>query len=184
MKLIKQSDYKVMPWKNGKGITAEIAKFPEASAFPDGDFVWRLSSAKVDSSDPFSRFPNCDRLLVVWKGQGLLLNEVPLLPEQPHLFNGEDSIYARLLNGPVVDVGLIYRRDKVSAQMTTERLSGGEKIEKVNRGTLIIFCAEGCLQAGDLVLHTGDSLCVDDAEHVLLKAAETSVYFSMDLRIL
>ncbi|WP_413587521.1 HutD family protein [Bdellovibrio sp. HCB274] len=104
--LISKSSYIQMPWKNGKGQTAQIAIGPEGASFP-GDFSWRISSAAVNSDDPFSSFPGCDRLLVVTEGAGLSLNGKELPPLKVLRFSGEESMDAKLLEGPVVDLGII-----------------------------------------------------------------------------
>jgi environmental stress-induced protein Ves len=76
-----------MPWKNGLGRTEQIEIFPEKSIFPGEDFLWRISSAKVQGASPFSQFPGCDRWLMVLGGQGLLLDGAPLFPEEPIHFS-------------------------------------------------------------------------------------------------
>ena len=106
-----------MPWKNGQGVTSEIAIFPPMARFPDDEFTWRLSSATIKSANHFSQFKNCDRLLVVWKGDGLILNTSELLPLKPFHFSGTEPMDCRLLGGEVVDLGLIYRKDQVKAEM-------------------------------------------------------------------
>ena len=49
------SDVKASPWKNGGGVTREIAK--GAAAGPDDDWGWRISIAEVERDGPFSTFP-------------------------------------------------------------------------------------------------------------------------------
>ena len=46
---IRAADYRAMAWKNGQGMTREIAREPG-----DGDFLWRLSIAEVAASGDFS----------------------------------------------------------------------------------------------------------------------------------
>ncbi len=66
MRMIRSSDYRRMPWKNGGGETVEIAIAP-AGASLDA-FDWRISMACVASSGPFSRLPGIDRTLAVLAG--------------------------------------------------------------------------------------------------------------------
>ena len=50
---IPATSYRAMPWKNGQGITHEIAREPAA-----GDsFLWRLSIAEVAADGDFSLVP-------------------------------------------------------------------------------------------------------------------------------
>ncbi|MFQ9621820.1 MAG: HutD family protein [Enterobacteriaceae bacterium] len=41
-----------MPWKNGQGVTREVARYPEA-----GEYDWRISLATIRQPGPFSAFP-------------------------------------------------------------------------------------------------------------------------------
>jgi environmental stress-induced protein Ves len=102
-----------MPWKNGLGQTAEIDRHP-ASA---DRYFWRLSQAWIQGDSPFSAFPGFDRWLYVWKGDGVFLNEKRLPPLQPLRFSGDEKIHCRLIGAPVVDVGLIFDREKIAAEM-------------------------------------------------------------------
>ncbi len=54
------------PWKNGGGRTAEILAMPEGAGL-DG-FDWRISTAEVAQSGPFSLFAGLDRWLTVLEG--------------------------------------------------------------------------------------------------------------------
>ena len=49
----------VTPWKNGGGLTREVAAFPANASM--ADFDWRISIADVAAAGPFSRFENVDR---------------------------------------------------------------------------------------------------------------------------
>ncbi|MEP6831061.1 MAG: HutD family protein [Rhizomicrobium sp.] len=53
-------------WKNGKGVTSELAIFPRDADLET--FGWRVSIAEVRESGPFSNFPGIDRLLAVLEG--------------------------------------------------------------------------------------------------------------------
>lgn len=109
--LIRQSDYKQMPWKNGLGQTAEVDRIPAGAE----NYLWRLSQAAVQADSPFSVFPGFDRYLVVLRGDGLYLNERQLDPLQPLRFSGEEEIHCRLIGKPVLDAGLIFNRARVAA---------------------------------------------------------------------
>ena len=68
--LITRKQFKVMPWKNGAGTTAEIAIEPAGADFREGKFAWRLSSARIEDENQFSQFPGYDRILTVLSGEG------------------------------------------------------------------------------------------------------------------
>jgi environmental stress-induced protein Ves len=69
-----RAQYNVMPWKNGGGITEEVFINPPSAKFPTDPFAWRMSSALVRSSGPFSKFPEYSRYLFLvrrkWELEG------------------------------------------------------------------------------------------------------------------
>jgi environmental stress-induced protein Ves len=113
MILLRQAAYKQMPWKNGRGTTAEIDRFPSSSE----NYLWRLSQALIHSDGPFSEFPGYDRWLAVWQGDGLILGEQNLKPLEPFRFCGDSSTECRLIGKQVLDVGLIFDRTRIRADM-------------------------------------------------------------------
>src|SRR5262249_28593295 len=110
------SDARRVPWKNGLGVTEELAIWPEGSAFEDAAFEWRISKASVPEPGPFSAFPGFDGVLVVLTGEGLRLDHGPAAPPaevrelEPYAFSGDWPTSAQLLGGPVQDYNLIARR--------------------------------------------------------------------------
>lgn len=55
LSLIRAEQLVASPWKNGGGVTREIAAQPPGASL-DG-FAWRVSVADVAQPGPFSRFP-------------------------------------------------------------------------------------------------------------------------------
>ncbi|WP_413581443.1 HutD family protein [Bdellovibrio sp. HCB288] len=172
--LLKQSSYKTMPWKNGKGLTAQIAIGPEGATFPD-DFFWRISSAQVNGDDPFSNFPGCDRKLVITQGTGLTLKGKDLHPLDVLEFSGEEVIHAKLIEGPVVDLGIIYRRDRIQAEMKVLNL---HEISTLNfeGGRHFIFCLRGRLQVHEHLVHAGDCIMIQSLSTLELAGLNHSSY--------
>jgi environmental stress-induced protein Ves len=127
------SDARQVPWKNGRGVTHELALWPPSASFERGDFDWRIACAGVDAAGPFSAFPGFERLLVVIEGEGLALRHgarpalrVPRL--QPHGFSGDDATSAELLAGPVTDLNVLARRGRVAARLSVLRGAGHEPL--------------------------------------------------------
>lgn len=58
-----------MPWKNGRGVTLEIAREPAIGE----EFAWRLSLAQIDADCDFSPYPGYRRALVLVTGTSLRL---------------------------------------------------------------------------------------------------------------
>ncbi|WP_157935919.1 HutD/Ves family protein [Paracoccus zhejiangensis] len=107
MRLIRPEDFQTQQWKNGGGVTHEIARQER-----EGQLQWRLSIAEVGSDGPFSAFPGLSRILTVIEGPGLVLQTPDVtmmaLPMQPLAFSGDLPIDSRLIDGPVRDFNLIH----------------------------------------------------------------------------
>jgi uncharacterized protein len=112
MKIIRQADYRVMPWKNGGGSTTEIYVTPGSAA----RFDWRVSIATVSTDGPFSIFAGFERHILVLEGDGMTLEVenhgvAALAPFKPFSFSGDAIVSGRLNSGPVKDFNLMVRRD-------------------------------------------------------------------------
>src|ERR1700684_204618 len=101
-RLLGPTDYKLMPWKNGRGATTELAIHPGHADLKG--FDWRVSMADVVEDGDFSPFPRYDRTLVVARGAGMELefdgaSAPQRLPGPGHaaLFSGDWLTCGRLL---------------------------------------------------------------------------------------
>jgi len=119
---LRSSDYRVMPWKDGGGSTTEIAIEPAGSGLAD-PFLWRVSSARVEASGPFSHFPGRARLLTLLEGSGLILDidgqgrQRLKFPGQVVAFAGDAGVHATLIQGPCVDFGIISDPGRVKVSL-------------------------------------------------------------------
>jgi environmental stress-induced protein Ves len=118
--LVPRSTQKVTPWRNGGGSTREIAIDPPQATVA-GAFRWRVSSAPILSGGPFSRFLGVDRSLWLIEGNGIEFTidgakHRLTRPLQQIDFAGEDSVSAELLDGPVVDLNVMFARAHVQAR--------------------------------------------------------------------
>ena len=115
-------DYRRMPWKNGGGVTEEIALDPPGGHWEGPSrILWRVSTALVASSGPFSLFPGYDRFLAVVDGGALELHVEGREPERLHprggvcAFSGDVRTEGILLEGPCRDFNLFVDRSRGSA---------------------------------------------------------------------
>jgi environmental stress-induced protein Ves len=109
--LLPASGHLDMPWKNGLGRTAEIAREPAGGEA----FDWRVSIATIAADGAFSAFPGCDRTLVPIAGGGLALvfaDGTRLVGQlfEAMRFSGDAPCDGRLLSGPARDLNVITRR--------------------------------------------------------------------------
>ena len=72
MRILRAADYRRMPWKNGGGVTTEIAVFPEA---PGSTISTGASSmATRRQRRAVLGFAGVDRTLAVLEGEGIVLS--------------------------------------------------------------------------------------------------------------
>ncbi|NVK23185.1 MAG: HutD family protein [Kangiellaceae bacterium] len=123
--IIAPHEFKHLAWKNGKGVTSELA-------ISDGgdlnNFDWRLSIAGVSEDGGFSSFPAIQRYLFLLTGQGMKLehaaldsNEVSVnylnKPLDLAVFDGGAQTYASLANGPIRDFNLMVKSGVIEANV-------------------------------------------------------------------
>jgi uncharacterized protein len=168
------ADARRMPWKNGRGTTEELAVWPEDASFERGDFDYRIAKAGVDSAGPFSSFPGFDRLLVVTRGAGLVLEHgesaprALLRPLEPYCFSGEWPTRAELVAGPIEDFNVLLARERCSAEIEVLRLGERRARAALTSGQAFAHLLAGSAQARStgeeepFELVAGDSLWIDD----------------------
>ncbi|TAJ05045.1 MAG: HutD family protein [Planctomycetota bacterium] len=135
-------DYAAQPWRNGRGRTLEIARAGGV------DFEWRVSAAGVAEDGPFSAFDGCERVLVVTAGNGLVLEfaggrRERLRPLEPFAFAGAPPPSARLVRGPVEDLGVIARSASWRPSMQALRLGRRALRCELSAGELALVHALG-----------------------------------------
>ncbi len=157
------------PWKNGLGVTREIAADPPGADL-DG-FDWRISTASVDAGGPFSIFPRVDRILAVLDGRLALRIDgrapVELDPDTaPLAFPGDIPVEADLLAGPVTDLNVMVRRGRFEA--TLERLRLAAPVEFAVSPTTVILART----AGVDVIHLGRRHTLERGDAIRFDRAE------------
>ena len=169
IQLLKNSEFSETLWKNGKGLTTQIGIYPEDASLLANDFLWRISSAKVSVADSFSLFPNHQRLLVVWKGDGLVLNGTSLLPDSPLQFSGKENIYCEPLGKSlVVDIGIIYQKELVSADLKIVSLNSKTTIQMLTTITYLFHAGGAECQLKGIHFHEGDWLKLENEEEIMI----------------
>lgn len=117
MRVQRFGEHRAMPWANGKGTSYEIASDRNES----DNWSWRVAIAPVMEDGPFSVMPGVDRELVVLAGNGMVLDvdgeSIECLPDRVVRFSGDSMTFARLVDGPVVDLGLMTVRGSVTRSM-------------------------------------------------------------------
>jgi environmental stress-induced protein Ves len=141
------------PWKNGGGVTRQVAAYPAGSGLDD--FVWRISIADVKQDGPFSQFPGVERMIALLEGAGMRLvfsdqdkeQVVALMTRfKPFRFAGESTVRCELAHGPTVDLNLMVRRAKAAGDVQELTLLGSA-VQRVELAPeldfFILFCCQG-----------------------------------------
>ena len=128
--------YRRTPWKNGGGVTVDIAEHEDA---------WRFGRTPITAPGPFSDYTGFDRAQVLVAGRGLVLQTPDgcidvRTPFRPVAFAGETPIVSRLESGPVEVVNLIGNRAKVRVDLQV--LHAGAAMGR-SAGTHIVYAAQG-----------------------------------------
>lgn len=145
--ILKAENHRRMPWKNGGGVTVEIAIHPQGASVDD--FDWRVSMATVASDGPFSVFPGIDRTLSVLEGDGILLDvegdETKLTRESaPLAFAADARSSARLLGSAITDLNVMTRRGRLAHNVRRLPVDG-TTLSVADGNPALLFCSEGQL---------------------------------------
>ncbi len=153
IKHLTPSDFKTMPWANGKGSTIEMLKIEE-----NGALKWRLSRASVVENGDFSIFPNVARNLTVITGPGFDLigsgQHLHARALQPVAFSGETPIRAENVTAASDDFNVMTAanlpRPEVAVINGAAQLKGGDQLAVYALAPTTANTAT--LSAGDLYL--------------------------------
>ena len=140
VRLLRACDRVATPWKNGLGLTREIAVSPAGASLDS--FEWRISMASVHQGGPFSHFPGVDRWLAVLSGRlALTVGDLPAVEigpgSAPVAFPGDVPVEARLLAGTVIDLNLLTGRDLFD--VCFERVAFSDPIAISGKQTVVIL---------------------------------------------
>jgi hypothetical protein len=173
LQLIFPNQWHTQAWKNGGGITHQLARSDD-----NAGMRWRVSIAEVASDGPFSRFEQIDRIIMLLQGNGFCLHgaaeHAVVLNKAlvPFAFAGETAIDCSLIDGPVRDFNLMSRRPDVNASLQV--LSVTEPLSLTLANELLLYLASGQLQVSfkeqSYQLDAGQSLlCTDEAGELQIK---------------
>ena len=145
-----------VPWRNGQGMTTEIA----LGGSPD-DFTWRVSLAEVAQSGDFSAFPGIDRIIVLIEGPSMRL-QLPghtqvLRTDEPFAFDGGVPVQCTV-DQPTRDLNVMTRRGAARATLDVLVLVAGAPpvvVPGPGPGTVVLVVLDGTVElTGDAPLAT------------------------------
>lgn len=168
----------MVPWANGLGTTAVIARSPETD-----HWAWRLSLADVVNDGPFSSLPGIDRWIAVARGGRMALQAgapdefMSTVLDETHgavSFSGDGDTSCRVLDGPLVDVNLMLRRGRAAGTLDVQELGAGERWSWAVRAVVVLSGRVELVAVGDdaagVVLDgaTFDSVVIDGGQDALV----------------
>ncbi|HTV91403.1 MAG TPA: HutD family protein [Verrucomicrobiae bacterium] len=154
---IRASEYREQPWKNGGGLTREIAV-----ALSGNRVLWRLSIATIQREGPFSEFRGYDRTIVALDGGTVELEvegeHVTLGRGEPYDFPGEAQVACRVTGGAAHDLNVMTLRDDVAHDC--EVITAPTRFVLDEDEIVFVYAIEGTATALNATCDAGDTLRV------------------------
>jgi len=151
--IISPEQFKTIPWKNGKGVTTELA-------ISDGGtlekFDWRLSIANVVENGVFSDFSGYLRNLVLIEGEGIELEHDKEKRDKLSsilsfaTFDGACKTVGTLSNGPIKDLNIMADVEKYKVRVGTYLLQ--QTVELNECDLCFVFALSGKSQLSSICL--------------------------------
>ncbi|MFK7806093.1 MAG: HutD family protein [Anaerolineae bacterium] len=133
IKITPPTEYKKIPWKNGKGETTELAMSNGGSI---DQFDWRISIANVVENGEFSDFTGYMRNLVLIAGDGIDLvhgnGQTDRLEKLLSVatFDGGCKTAAVLKSGPITDFNVMTNFDRYKATVYSQTDRGETRLNQ------------------------------------------------------
>ena len=129
-------------WKNGGGVTREVAAHPPGSDLDS--FEWRVSIAEVNCGGPFSSFAGVDRRMAVLAGTLELViagREALVLSAEsaPVAFPGDVAVTAAPRGAAVTDLNVMTRRGRCDARLA--RRTAGSPVQLALHADTVLVIA-------------------------------------------
>lgn len=186
MQLIKYAELIQTAWKNGGGVTRDIA-----SASVAGNHIWRLSMADVTSDGPFSDFAGFVRILTVIKGRGMALeSQDDVLQADPWIpvrFDGATQVFARLKSDASTNLNLMFNPHYCQGDVVILKGPHHESLKLASPSQeASVHCLSGILNINsDTTLYPGDTAALSSLDYdVYLKEGDAAALIIIDLKTL
>lgn len=176
-RVIPANEYRRERWRNRCGWTREIVRGGHHGSGDGDGWDWRLSIAEIDQPSAFSAFPGIEREQVLLAGNGLRLRfddgeTAELSPPHGRLrYAGERGVSGEPIDGPVHAFNLMWRCDRVDAQLWHRPLVG----------PMVVFAEPHATWAVYLV--AGQAHFADDSGLPDMAAGDTAVLAAGDARL-
>jgi uncharacterized protein len=158
MRVITPDNFKKGLWKNGRGVSWDIASEPSRAG---AELGWRLSLAEIAESGPFSLYGPVDRVFTLVSGGGLSLNvggkTLTTPPRQPLAFPCDVKTSCAVSGGPCRALNLFTARGEWSAAARVIAISDVIEIALDGRAcALFALQGESALASGGVAMSLGE----------------------------
>lgn len=121
VELLSPSDYRRIPWKNGRGELVVIDR-EGGDSWENMGVAWHFGRTAIVEEGPFSDYTGYERLQIVTGGAGLVLkardHDIDLrVPMRVQRYDGATPIRTMLEQGPVEVVNLIADRSRFAIDL-------------------------------------------------------------------
>lgn len=158
-RVLRRADHRRVPWRNGGGITYEVA------ASGGADFDWRVSIAEVETDGPFSTFDGVDRIITLIDGPwlDLTVDGTPhrLEPFVPYAFDG-GSATTGVTPRRTRDLNVMTRRGVCRATLEVLQPTTAQQVPAGD--PLLLVQLTGRTSAAGVELDAEDALLADPGE--------------------
>jgi uncharacterized protein len=147
--LIAEQDHQLVPWKNGLGMTREVAN----AHGTNGTMLWRISLATVDRDGPFSDFAGYKRIIMLLEGKGMTLDfgvhgsAVMDTPFVPVAFDGAWPTSATLHDGPTRDLNVVTSAERASGAVALLEPAKATADLAPSHGVTVLYVLRGTAEA-------------------------------------
>jgi environmental stress-induced protein Ves len=175
-----QQDFRRTPWKNGGGVTIDIAGAYGTGA-EDGSWagtIWRFGRTAITVPAPFSDLTGYERMQLVIEGSGLVLEapdgEIDLrVALRPVRYDGGIPLVSRLETGPVEVINLIAERALCEIDLA---VPGADGAHKLTAGAHVLYAPRNSVSGSNggvsFKIAAGDALRFDATADFVLEVYE------------
>ena len=166
MHVLKRNELVDVPWKNGGGITRNIAK-----GLADDRTAWTISRADVAQDGPFSDFAGMTRVLTVVSGGAMELqaptHTITARMWQPVHFDGALKVKSSLTDGPLTDLNLMFDPILCDGSVTIRRDPFKGLVARPEHGLLAFHVLAGAPEINAVHTAEGDTMFIDSNDAAL-----------------
>jgi uncharacterized protein len=157
--------YIEQPWKNGGGLSREIAAFVS-----EGTMLWKVAVATIARNGPFSDFHGYDRTILALDGGVVTLHveggTITLERGEPFPFAGELDVTASLAGDAARDLNVITLRAEFIHDL--EIVTGMQRFALDEDDVALVYAVEGSVAVDGKPCPAGDTIVVQDEERFSL----------------